>query len=95
MPSEFLSRATAWDLEVLRVYDSRFLLGDLHDDFRTAMWCQTYINSKLKPSASPLKVTDFMPLYDKPAPQQQSTQQIVAAFKAWARANGADIPPGE
>lgn len=96
MPSEFLTRATAWDLEVLRRYDVKFLLGDLHDDFRTGLWCQTYVSTKLKASADPPKVTDFMPLLPQhaaPRPKQ-SVAQMAAMLRSWARSHGAEVPKG-
>lgn len=87
-------RATPFDLTLLREYDVKFLLGDLRDDFLTGLWCSTYINTKLKPGTAPLKPTDFMPFHREKQPQQ-TTQQIAAALKAWARAHGAVIPKGK
>lgn len=92
-----MTRATPFDVEILRIYDARYLLGDLRDDFRTGLWCSTYVNSKLKASADPVAASDFMPFWVRGSQikPKQSQDTMKAALISWARANGAVIPPEE
>lgn len=92
LPSEFLLRATPFDLEVLRLYDAKFLLGDMRQEFLHGHWCSTYVNSKLDRSTAPFGIEDFMILH-KPKQREQSTQDIKASVHAWAKALGATVTP--
>jgi len=87
-------RATPFDLALLQAYDAKYLLGDIRDDFRTGLWCSTHINAKLKDGATPTRPLDFMPLYQTAKPKQ-TVQQMATLLKAWAKANGAEIPKGK
>jgi hypothetical protein len=99
MPSEFLVRATPLDLAILQQYDAKFLLGDLHADFNTAHHLATYVNTKLKPGATPVQITDFMPLLPAEAkarePQDPKVMKamFLAAFAPQIARSKSPAPP--
>lgn len=90
--SELLERTTSRELAEWQAFEQiEGPLGGLRGDVHAAMVCSAIYNANRGKNSHERKPAEFLPKWDKPAREQQSPEQMLAAVQSMQGRVGGDL----